>query len=698
MYFVPDDTKTAFGYRDVFMLELPRLVHQHCDITSKFMDTFDFGRFQQLNQISVIGFVPDSKVMVRQYFGSDSKADDSEFSIGTGEEAVKVRTLFKYNVQTVSGDCGAVLVAFDKNFHNKIFGIHCAGLDDPHYQGYGTPVTRNFLKHMEDNISCLYSESRMAPALPVHNDRLPLEVNTCINGRNIWTCTPELEGNFYPIGRDSKRLFQNRKSKIVPSPVHGVIQEPTMAPAALGPRKDLNGQLIDPMANARKKASPISPPMNLDLLDECANNYLQFIERDSRDKRVLSYSEGISGVEGDDCYPPMKRTTSPGYGWEKKGVGKQQWLGSDEYIYDHPALIAKHAELLATCKRGERPNTIWCDTLKDERRSMEKIDAVKTRLFSCGEMAFTILFRQYFGGFCAHMTRNKIAVESCVGTDVYSMDWNRIATTLKQVGDKYAAGDFSNYDGTLHPDILWRICDLINQWYGGTAVETLIRIALWSEIVNSIHLIDDIFYMWNHSQPSGCPLTVVINCVYHSIAARYVYMLCALAKAPEYATLAWYHKLIRHLNYGDDDIWGLSDKVVAWFNQVEMTAAFLKIGMIYTDESKSSDVVPYRSLDEINFLKREFRWDVAQCRYRAPLSLVTIREMAMWNNGTVDQYIVTANVLETAVRELAQHSEEVFNRELPDFERAAAVLRLRTPVMFKTYRQYQFDEVQKIYN
>jgi hypothetical protein len=129
-----------------------------------------------------------------------------------------------------------------------------------------------------------------------------------------------------------------------------------------------------------------------------------------------------------------------------------------------------------------------------------------------------------------------------------------------------------------------------------------------------------------------------------------------------------------------------------------MTAAFLKIGMIYTDESKSSDVVPYRSLDEINFLKREFRWDVAQCRYRAPLSLVIIREMAMWNNGTVDQYIVTANVLETAVRELAQHSEEVFNRELPDFERAAAVLRLRTPVMFKTYRQYQFDEVQKIYN
>jgi len=694
MYYVPDDDNSAFGFRDVCMIELPRLVHQHVDITSKFMDTFDFGRFKQLQQISVIGYIPDPKIMVRQYFGSDSMADDSQFVIGRGDDPVKVRTLFKYNIQTVSGDCGAVLVAFDKNFHNKIFGIHCAGLSDPHYQGYGTPVTRNFLQYLERNLVCANAEATMSPPT-LGNEGLQLEVNTCMNGRNMWSCVPRIEGNFYPVGTDSKRLFQGTETKILPSPVHGVIQVPTMAPAVLKP-VHIDGQFVDPMRNARMKASPVSPPLDLQILEECANDFFQMIGSSDRDQIILTYEQAITGIEGDDCYPPIKRSTSPGYGWEKKGKGKTHWLGEDEYVLDNVELRAKYDELLDKCKAGIRPGTVWCDTLKDERRSLDKIAAAKTRLFSCGEMAFTILFRQYFGGYIAHMTRNKIDVESCVGVNVYSLDWSRIVQKLQQVGRKVLAGDFTNYDGTLHPDILWIVLDGINEWDNAPFEVCTIRRAIWSEIVNSIHLVDNVFYMWNHSQPSGCPMTTVLNCSYHSISARYVYLECARRNCPEKASLDFFRSLIRHFNYGDDDVWSIADEIVAWFNQVTISEAYSRIGMKYTDEAKSGELVPYRELCEIDFLKRKFRWDSAQCRYRAPLALATVREMPMWNHGSVDQYVLTATILQDAVRELAQHDESVFDVELPAFKRAAEVIRKRVPVFFKTYQQYQIEEAIKL--
>lgn len=392
----------------------------------------------------------------------------------------------------------------------------------------------------------------------------------------------------------------------------------------------------------------------------------------------------------------MKRSTSPGYGWVKSGIGKTKWLGCDEYILDNPELKMKCDEILDKCKKGERPSTIWSDTLKDERRTLEKVAKAKTRLFSCGEMAYTLIFRMYFSGFIAHMTRNRIDVESCVGVNPYSMDWTKIAKKLMEVGGDVLAGDFANYDGTLHPSILWEVLHLINKWYNDSAENQLVRTALWSEIVNSIHIVGDTFYMWNHSQPSGCPMTTILNCTYHSISARYVYILCARTYKPELTGLDNYAKFVRHVNYGDDDVWSISPIIIEWFNQITITEAYKYLGMTYTDEAKTGNIVASRRLDEINFLKREFRWDKDQARFRAPLSLSTIKEMAMWNHGTVDQYPLTASILQDAVRELAQHSEDVFNQHLPDFERAALVVRKRAPVNFKTYFQYQFEEYQNL--
>lgn len=697
--YAPDDKSSPYAFRDVMMIELPKLVHQHKDITSKFMTGDDFARFSQLQQVSVIGYIPNENISMRQYFGSDVEADDSVFPLeypNSEEIAVTVRSLIKYNIQTTGGDCGAVLVAFDKNFSNKIFGIHCAGMPGSRFQGFGTPTSRGHLDYLERNLNIEHSSSLMYPGLECFNETQEFKI-VDKDGVTFWKTPKILQGNFYPIGKDSKPVFNPSTTKIVPSPVHGVIQEPTMAPAILRPR-EVNGVVVDPMANARVKASPISPPIDDQILLESSYHFYQKVSTTkSDDKKLLTYEQSITGIAEDPCYPHMKRSTSPGYGWDKTGPGKTKWLGTDgDFVVDHPELKERALALLAECKKGKRPNTIWTDTLKDERRTLDKVKACKTRLFSCGEMAYTLIFRMYFAGFIAHMTRNKIDFESCVGVNVYSLEWNKIAQTLKQVGDNVLAGDFANYDGTLHPDILWAVCDLINNWYDDGEDNRTVRIALWSEIVNSIHIVEDNFYMWNHSQPSGCPMTTILNCVYHSISARYVYILCARKSAPLMTGLENFDQYVRHVNYGDDDVWSIHPEILGWFNQLTITEAYKEIGMTYTDEAKTGNIVASRSLGDIDFLKRKFRWDTLQCRYRAPLSLATIKEMAMWNHSTIDQYPQTASVLQDAVRELAQHDEHVFNLEFPAFQKAATLLEPKAKALYKPYSTYQNEEYTKI--
>jgi len=695
---VEDDESSVYAKRDVMMIELPRVVHTHRDISSKFMTGDDFSRFNTLKQISAIGYIPDSEISVRQYFGNDVAAVDTEFEVDDGRDNVilKVRRVFKYNIQTTSGDCGAVLVAFDKDFSNKIFGIHCGGTVAARWTGFGTPVTKAFLNVLEARITPKFDESRMSPEIQTHSDMLDLTCSEQPDGSMSWFAHLPFIGNFYQIGKDATRIHANVNTRIFESPVHGLIQEPTMAPAKLAPFVNAQGVRVDPMVNARAKASPIAAPLDRDILTSCVRDFIQMIDSGDEDAQLLTYEEAIAGKEGDDCYPPMKRSTSPGYGWDKKGKGKTAWLGDGEYDFTNPMLRSAYDNLLAKCRKGIRPSTIWTDTLKDERRTLDKVQAGKTRLFSCGEMAYTVLFRQYFAGYIAHMTRNKIDFESCVGVNVYSRDWSYLVDHLTQTGNKVLAGDFSNYDGTLHPEMLWECLELINAWYQGSEEDNLVRRALWCEIVNSIHISGNVFYMWNHSQPSGCPMTTILNCTYHSLSARYVYILCAMKYAKEMTPLTHFHKYVRHVNYGDDDVWCISNSIIDWFNQVTITEAYLALGMTYTDEAKTGNIVPYRSLDEINFLKRSFRFDTVQQRWRAPLALETIREMPMWIHGKVDTYELTASNLEQAVRELAQHPKEVFDRELPPFEVARKVVSKKYPVYFLTYEAYQLDEFNKL--
>lgn len=664
-------------HRDLMLIEFPRKCQLHRSILSKFVTTEDASRLSEFESVCITGHVVSAaQTILRQYFATHAKAVDGEITLGTDEGDVGlIRNYIKYKVQTGEGDCGSLVTAFDKRINNKIIGIHAGGMNRDGYAGFAQPVTQEVLHRYLADFRTRYPDSTIAAEPPVETNLGVVQVAHCLYPKVT------LEGEFVESGAVQCQPHRNYRSRIRPSPIHGS-WEATTAPAVLRPITR-DGVTLDPMKLAMKKVEAKADiEIDSQLVARCVEHYMADKRPMEQEyDRVFSLSESIQGVQGDDACPPINRKSSCGFGWPTGGGGKKKYLGSDEYIVDHPEVVEKVEKALAGAKEGKRLNSVFVDTLKDERRPLDRVAAAKTRLFCAGEMIFTLVFRMYFMGWAAHMWTIRGASESCVGINPFGSDWHFLALDLKGKGKDVVAGDFSNYDGTLRAEFLWAVFDIIERFYANaTEEERQVRRVLWTEVVNSWHVNGNTIYMWTGSNPSGCPVTSLLNSVAHSLLARYVFSKLS-EEAGFSGSLEPYHDLVVHRNYGDDDVWNIAPTAVGWLNQHSLTTAFAEVGMTYTGERKGDSVPPTRTLAEVEFLKRGFRFETELARWVGPLRLETIREMPLWIHDTADQYTQTAETFKTACEELALHDHETYTNELVKMHGAANKIREVTPLV-----------------
>jgi hypothetical protein len=508
------------------------------------------------------------------------------------------------------------------------------------------------------------------------------------------------QGDFIPLGKIDRNLRGNGRSNIVASPLQKTYEyndyTPTTAPAILH-RTFVNGEYVDPLEKGLRKCGVKTALIEKNKLEAAFKHYSNkiFNNIDSNHCRVLTHEESISGIEGDQYADAINRRSSPGYPWSDQTqghVGKTKWLGKDDiFIYDHPELVQALNYREERAKQGLRTPTYWVDTLKDERRSLEKVAAAKTRVFSAGSMDYIILFRKYFLGFNAHVMKEKIDNEIAVGINVYSPEWDRLARHLSSQGPKVIAGDFSNFDGSLNPQIVAKIVDLINEWYDDGEENARVRRVLWEEITSSHHIFEDNVYSWTHSQPSGNPATTIINSLYNSISMRIVYQI-VMADTP-FASLKYFNQFVSMISYGDDNVVNINEMIIEHFNQLTITEGYSQIGMTYTDEAKTGVLVPFRSLADVKFLKRGFRKDV---RFYAPLELDVIMEMPQWVKTDLNVVENTVVNVETALRELSLHPEPVFNKYSQQLLKASRAHLPQQPEEL-TYLDYRLLDFNKYY-
>jgi hypothetical protein len=682
------DLSSEHSAHDVCLFEAPRSVPLHATLRKHIIDAEGFSTHQTLPRVLLAGYGPAGIALAR--YSDLCVAQDRPTSLTlNGAPYSVIRQSYAYGVETEKGDCGSVLMAVDTRYAKKIIGIHAGG--GPHgskYTALATAVHSGLISQLVDNLTLKYPESMKCGEIECE-----LPVNFEIQNDRI--LIPNLVPGFVCNGTISGRIFEKGETNIIPSPGHGMVQDPTTKPAHLKSFTNPSGLTVNPRKLAMKKActANVSPPA--DILASAVNHYKQILFRqlDDSDQVPLTLPEAIQGRIGDPLYPGINRNAGCGYGWAQKGKGKTAYLGSEDWIVDHPEVIESIRKLDERLAEGRRLNFEFIDRLKDERRPIEKVDAGKTRLYSEAKMDATIFTRREMMGFCAHMLRHPLDFESCVGMNAFGSDWHALASSLLRNGKKTIAGDFTNYDGSLSAAILWAVCDIVCEFYHHKRDPQII--AIFHELINSIHISGNNVYMWTHSQPSGCAITTILNCVYHSIAFRCAFMIAMQNQAPQFANWDTFEKYIRHFNYGDDDVTSISDYIIEYINQHTLTEAYATFGMTYTDETKSGTPVAYRQLSEVKFLKRGFSFDRDQQRWRAPLCSETILEMTNWIHGR-DADLLLSLELKSAIYEAAQHPKCVYEDFISRFQPLRHYLNdTAFPITFPLYSESQLLDAER---
>jgi hypothetical protein len=482
--------------------------------------------------------------------------------------------------------------------------------------------------------------------------------------------------------------FASTVTQLRPSLVSGVLQTPNTKPAHLYP-VTLDGEYVDPLLKGIKKVLNTTTPLDVEMLEVAAKDAMNCHFAPDATRKILTFEEAIAGDSSENFITPINRKSSPGfpYATNNPSTGKRHWFGHDDYTYSEE-IQEDVQELVDQASCGIRGDVVWTATLKDERRPIAKVDQGKTRVFTAGPMNYTIAFRMYFLAFINSVMNNRITNEVGVGTNVYNLDWHKTGLALSRHGKHVIAGDFSNFDGSLLPDVLWSILDLINEWYDDGPVNRRIRETLFEEICNARVLVKGELVQWDHSQPSGNPGTVIFNSLFNQIIMRMAYLQCkSNAGMP---LVCDFKDHVSLQTFGDDNVLNISDEAIEWYNQITITESLAELGLTYTDEGKTGTIIKSRTLDDVAYLKRKFVRN-QNGYFEAPLDPQVCDEMPNWIRGRSGKGAeATLENCEAALREIYFHGPQRYNDS-----KAALTTALRNAGISK--RLPEFSEQRSIY-
>lgn len=623
--------------------------------------------------------------------------------IQDGTDQIQYRNMFAYYSDTQSGDCGAPLILQDPSSRYKVLGFHVAAQDGG--IGISQLITQEMLQEAISNFPAKFQ---------MWSDPYELVEEVFEPDEQVSGSVP-LTAGLNAVGQTEKVniIVGASHTKIVPSPLLDEVVPHKTLPTSLRPTKVGGDPMVKGLIKFGKRVPWINDAMIKIATSDVSNNYRINVQNVdvAPYRRVLEYREAVQGVDDDEFLAPINRKTSMGFPYVIKynhPKGKRECFGEDEWTFDTKQ--AREVEedvrqLEKDCLDGIQRGVYWTDTLKDERRPIEKVLAGKTRVFCAGPVHFTILFRMYFLGFAAWIMKNRNANEVATGTNVFSYDWDNIARKLQTRGKNgkrtnIIAGDFENFDGSLSAQILWAIFESIQEWYHDGEANAKIRRTLWAHLVHAMHLNMGTIYTTTHSQPSGCPITAILNSIYNSVVVRIVYLMAAVdeekklgMRPGQLANMERFNQFVACVSYGDDNLIAVMESIKEWFNQIVITEKFAKIGHVYTDERKTGEIYTVRDLSEVAFLKRHFVWNDEIQRYIAPLDLDVVLEIFQWTKKGMSRNDITIANINVTLRELSLHGKEIFNHYCQKLRWAS--FKHNINYNFLTYDEY-FQEVLNV--
>jgi hypothetical protein len=572
--------------------------------------------------------------------------------VGSGEfQPYTVDPVFRYTAYCSVGDCGSLLFVNDKANTACLVGIHVAGA--PSLQtGFSSQISCEFLL---DYMKFLGGSSILRP----EDVRLIPAEQTMPNMYCVGEFAPGIP---YPrsIGR----------TKILPSHLHGKAYCVLRRPARLRPFFK-GGERIDPNQLALSKYC--EPDVYIDLLEtvvavDSFNSFLHSVSTVTVEPEVYDYRTAVLG-DSSGFWTSIPRGTSSGYPWNcmTGPSSKTRFWGTDvDFDLDNPdaqELQRRVMKIIDLAKSGARSVHYFTDSLKDERRSLSKVQEGVTRMISCCPVDLLIAFRMYFGAFQKWLVANRINNGCAIGINEKSPEWDLLAKKLDKFGriSNKGAGDHQGFDTKHRGAIADAVLGVVFKFYGDCSQQDkTVRRTLWLEVTNSYHINEGLVYEWFTALPSGIFPTTFFNCVANHLIFRMAWrrMTKRGNREPHFDSHVYLCVL------GDDNVFCVSPGFTEVFTESNLAVHFKKYGYVYTPEDKEVLVhaSALRPLDQVSFLKRNFVYNKDFGRIVGSLDVSSITDMLNWQKESSNSYADCEVLIDTALEEFALHGRSAFNK------------------------------------
>lgn len=424
-----------------------------------------------------------------------------------------------------------------------------------------------------------------------------------------------------------------------------------------------------------------------DVLGEAVLDFQNSLAPSEGHVHVYTLDVAINGAPGVLYCDKLNRKTSAGAPYK---CPKKRFLffvdeatSTDVDVTDE--IKSEINRMITTYQRGERVHPVYCGHLKDEPVTMEKALAGKTRVFTASGLAHTLVTRMYLLSVIVHMQMNRFTYEMGPGIIVQSLEWEEIYRHISRFGnDKIVAGDYSKFDKRMPATVILAAFDIIltvcTQSGYSDAELAVVRGIAYDTAYPVVDFHGDLIEFYG-SNPSGHPLTVIVNGLANSLYMRYVYIILR--------PIGWtrsFKECVSLMTYGDDNIMGVCDET-PWFNHTAIQRVLADVDIGYTMADKEAASVPYISMKDANFLKRTWRKDEDIGAFVAPLDKSSIAKMLTMCTlkANVSPQAHAIQVLGTAVREMFWYGKEEFEHHAQLFQEIVEECELHDYVMDTTF-------------
>lgn len=580
----------------------------------------------------------------------------------------------KVNVDTQNGDCGSICLA-DVNGSQVLLGSHTCG-----------KTGKIFLQHVSqrtlDTVLSTYAPQVecgvISISAPGFERKLgPIHQKSSV--RFLESGTVGVIGSF--VGYRAKH-----KSKVTRTYIHTNIVSRGYSDAFGPPAMDWR-----PWHIAIKDMTAHPHSYDNSIMKLCEDAFFDDIMRGVGDKlgmlEVYTLDVSLNGADGVTYVDQINKSTSAGNPFKRS---KKHFISVDELgriTHVDDVIMDRIGAIEETYAAGKRFHPQFCAHLKDDPMPLPKVQSGKTRVFVGGEFAWMLVVRRYFLSHVRLIQNNPYVFEAMPGIVAQSKEWDELHKYVTHFGDHtLVGGDYKCFDKKMSAafvlaafNILIRMAEAAK--WDPSDIQVL-RCIAYDTAYFEVDFNGDLLQV--QGNPSGHPLTVIINCLVNSLYMRYAYHIVSGFKVNTFQSN------VKLATYGDDNLMSVSPNC-SKFNHTRIAFALKLIGVEYTMADKDSESVPYISINQATFLKRSFRYDSHIGVVVGPLDGSSFDKMLTTcvRSPSLCPEAHSICVIETAQREYFFHGRDVFQAKQQMFRDIVLEASLEDWVRDSTFPSYE---------